>query len=1121
MVKGTEDLTFSITPNTGWSNENLTDNELPKGPKEEYTIEKVTRDHKIVASFKWGKHEAYTLTVTSSGPGHANADFFHDYTSYLKGDTVPIHYEGQKGYREDRYGVMSDPYYIGELNFITINNIIFRDYRDDSWSSTNGMFNVEIKGITTVHVNFRYTDVYIEENPDIPDPYSYIVLFDLHGIGGPPPASQSVLYGDKIIRPTDPEDENREWTFGGWYQTRERISKFFDIYELKDPWLFDEYRVPMDMVEQTNVNGTITLHAKWIKNITVTFDLNGVEGVAPQAQKIAPGTRATKPTPDPQADNLTFAGWYEEPECKNKWDPSKTISTSKTLYAKWTAKVKFDLQGIGGDKPADQTIIYKGKATEPTEPTSDTHDFGGWYTGTDYKTQWVFENDTVTEDMTLYAKWTEKTGKTHTVKFDLQNIGGDKPDDQIIDHGSLASEPEEPTSDTHDFGGWFKESSCTNAWDFDTDTVTEDITLYAKWTIKTGGETHTVKFDLQNIGSDKPDDQIIDHGSLASEPEEPKADTHDFGGWFKESNCTNAWAFDTDTVTEDITLYAKWTEKDDDPSDDDPSDDDPSDDDPSDDDPSDDDPSDDDPSDDDPSDDDPSDDDPSDDDPSDDNPETYTVKFDLQGIGSPQPADQTVEHGSRVTKPTDPTSDSHDFGGWYTGTDYKNKWDFENDTVTGPTTLYAKWTIKQYTVKFIGSGTTIPDQIVPHGGKVKKPTDPPSDSHTFDGWFKDAGCTEKWDFENDTVPAGIATEDRIIYLHAKQTIKSYTVHFDLQGVGGPKPKDQTVNHGSKVIKPSNPSAEGLTFDGWFEDKACTDAWDFDTDTVTDGITLYAKWTAKVSFDLQGIGGDKPADQTIIYKGKATEPTEPTSDSHDFGGWYTGTDYKTKWNFEKDTVTEDMTLYAKWTIKSYTVHFDLQGIGGPKPKDQTVKHGEKVSKPTDPSADGYTFRGWYMDKACTKDKFWDFSRYAVKTDLTLYAYWTKDPTIKDFKGMVVTPNGDGSTIKSGYGIGLEIMLDVETENTDDLKKLKVKARNSATKNEFELVFGTFDGVQKWVLPKNKESKIGARVDYLPVDLADGNYKFDIVVYFEGKSIATYVVRYEVEGVMYEDDFTGDR
>ncbi|MBE9541002.1 MAG: InlB B-repeat-containing protein [Proteobacteria bacterium] len=67
-----------------------------------------------------------------------------------------------------------------------------------------------------------------------------------------------------------------------------------------------------------------------------------------------------------------------------------------------------------------------------------------------------------------------------TVTFDSQ--GGSAVDSQKVDHGGKPTKPTAPTRTGHTFDAWFKESGCTNAWDFDSDKVTSDVTLFAKWT---------------------------------------------------------------------------------------------------------------------------------------------------------------------------------------------------------------------------------------------------------------------------------------------------------------------------------------------------------------------------------------------------------------------------------------------------------------------------------------------------------------------------------------------------------------------------------------------------------------------------------------------------------------
>ena len=68
-----------------------------------------------------------------------------------------------------------------------------------------------------------------------------------------------------------------------------------------------------------------------------------------------------------------------------------------------------------------------------------------------------------------------------------------------------------------------------------------------------------------------------------------------------------------------------------------------------------------------------------------------------------------------------------------------------------------------------------------------------------------------------------------------------SVTFDANG--GSYVAPSYVALGSPVVRPADPVRAGYRFDGWYRDKACTQAWDFST-PVTGALTLYAKWTAK-------------------------------------------------------------------------------------------------------------------------------------------------------------------------------------------------------------------------------------------------------------------------------------
>jgi len=68
--------------------------------------------------------------------------------------------------------------------------------------------------------------------------------------------------------------------------------------------------------------------------------------------------------------------------------------------------------------------------------------------------------------------------------------------------------------------------------------------------------------------------------------------------------------------------------------------------------------------------------------------------------------------------------------------------------------------------------------------------------------------------------------------------------------------------------------------------------------------------ATVSFDSQG--GSSVSSQTVIIGSKLTEPVKPVRSAHNFDGWFRQAAYTTEWNFNTDTVSGNITLYAKWT-----------------------------------------------------------------------------------------------------------------------------------------------------------------------------------------------------------------
>ncbi|WP_161405318.1 InlB B-repeat-containing protein, partial [Paenibacillus silvestris] len=82
---------------------------------------------------------------------------------------------------------------------------------------------------------------------------------------------------------------------------------------------------------------------------------------------------------------------------------------------------------------------------------------------------------------TLYAKWTAIPVATYTVTFDSKD-GSAVANLTGITAGAPITKPVDPTRAGYTFSGWYKDEGYASAWDFTTDTVSANTTLYAKWT---------------------------------------------------------------------------------------------------------------------------------------------------------------------------------------------------------------------------------------------------------------------------------------------------------------------------------------------------------------------------------------------------------------------------------------------------------------------------------------------------------------------------------------------------------------------------------------------------------------------------------------------------------------
>ncbi|MDE5546062.1 MAG: InlB B-repeat-containing protein, partial [Anaeroplasmataceae bacterium] len=242
-------------------------------------------------------------------------------------------------------------------------------------------------------VKFEITVTFTKGGTENPDPETYTITFDMHGHGTAP---TSVAPAKVLPTPLPSVADVDGWHFDGWY-------------------LDAEYKTVAEA--GASIESATVLHAKWTAaseepttTYTITYNVQG-HGSAPASASNV--TALPTPLPEVTAEGYVFGGWYLEAACTTAATAGAAITANTTLYAKWTAAseepttsytITYNVQGHG---TAPESVT--GTNLPDTLPVlSETgYTFGGWYLDADC-TQAAQAGAEITEDTTLYAKWTEK-----------------------------------------------------------------------------------------------------------------------------------------------------------------------------------------------------------------------------------------------------------------------------------------------------------------------------------------------------------------------------------------------------------------------------------------------------------------------------------------------------------------------------------------------------------------------------------------------------------------------------------------------------------------------------------------------------------------------------------------
>lgn len=122
--------------------------------------------------------------------------------------------------------------------------------------------------------------------------------------------------------------------------------------------------------------------------------------------------------------------------------------------------------------------------------------------------------------------------------------------------------------------------------------------------------------------------------------------------------------------------------------------------------------------------------------------------------------------------------------------------------------------------------------------------------------------------------------------------------------------------------------------------------------------------------------------------------------------------------------------------AHTASFDYGGKA--EGTSEVVQYGKMVTKPADPKADGYEFKGWYTQE--NDSELFDFTQ-PIKEDVTVYAHWSKKYTLTEQDGTLVSVTFK----KNGKTVDITQNVELEKQGTAQIGKIPAGAMVTVAAN----------------------------------------------------------------------------
>ena len=328
----------------------------------------------------------------------------------------------------------------------------------------------------------------------------------------------------------------------------------------------------------------------------------------------------------------------------------------------------------------------------------------------------------------------------------------------------------------------------------------------------------------------------------------------------------------------------------------------------------------------------------------------YDEAKNLAANGFKREFDVTFDYNYSGSTSTTATATS-EFLGWATSENgnkvYEDKQSVKNLTAEDGKIidLYAKWA----------------------DSSVELPT-PTRTGYTFDGWYTSDGTKVSQTF----------TPTAATKLYAHWTPITYTVSYN--GNGATSGETASSSHTYDVAK-------ALTANGFKREFTVTFDYNYSgaTATTATAVSNFNGWAKTATGAAEYSDGasvtnlsSTDGDTVILYAiwtDVAVKFPTPTREGYDFSGWFNEAGQKVE---ETTAISEDITLHAQWSIKSYTVTFkngdDVLQESKWEYNTTPTYNGATPTKSKDDSYE-YTFSGWTPEISAVKDDIAYYAQYS--------------------------------------------------------------------------------------------------------------------------------------------------